>query len=124
MAMELRADDTACGRAILALEASMQDGLSDLDRAADLHAEARHGAEAGSAETAEICGFLTSSEAAYGRAQTHFGACMDRLEQAFGACGDPDWSALSASPELCAERLSDIAAARTAIAAEAEALCR
>lgn len=105
----------ACDAAIAALEAAMQDGLGDLSRASGLLAEARDGAEA--------CAFLESGEDALTKAAVHFETCGLRLEEALSACGDPDWSRLSASPELCTARLAEIDRTRAAIAEERRHAC-
>lgn len=115
------ADDTACARAVAALEAAMQDGLHDFALGDALMAEARLSAKAEGDR--DWCAFQANSAEAYARAETHFLACTRHLEQVFTACADPDWSVLSASPEICEARLVEIADRRSVLAPGTAAAC-
>lgn len=90
------------------IERSMQDGLSALTQANNLLEEALHGVDAATATEAQVCQFLKNSADAYQRAEVHYTQCQEQTDAALAQCNDVDWSALSASPQHCADHVAEI----------------
>jgi hypothetical protein len=94
-----------CEDRIHALEGMMQDGLGDLTAAQNLTEEALHRSNTTDLET---CSFLRTGKERFDKAKAHFEQCVDSLEDMLTRCKAPDWSKVSASPELCQTRVSEI----------------
>lgn len=113
----------ACDAKIPLVEAEMQDGLSDLSIAANLLEEARLGSDTGSASAQQTCGFLQNSQHAYQRARTHFAKCAEVVEAVLNHCDAPNWGDITASPELCDQRMIEIDAQLATLPQEIARFC-
>lgn len=96
-----------CRDAVLEVERAMQDGLSDLAAGQGLWDEGLSHRGAAPGPDSPACRFLTNGRDAYRRALTQFTNCENKLERVLADCANPDWSALSASPQTCGETRSD-----------------
>ncbi|HAE03603.1 MAG TPA: hypothetical protein DCG04_19540 [Rhodospirillaceae bacterium] len=94
-----------CDGNIYALESMMQDGLGDLTTAQNLTEEALHRSDI---TDGQACSFLHTGVQRFDKAKAHFQNCVDSLEDMLTRCKAPDWSQISASPDLCQTRISEI----------------
>lgn len=102
-----------CADRITLVEQAMQDGLSDLAAARNLLDEGQ--SELKRDPYGPGCHFLRNGAEALSRAHTHFARCAADVDAILEACTDPDWTALSASPALCAARVAEIEATRASV---------
>jgi hypothetical protein len=94
-----------CDGNIYALESMMQDGLGDLTTAQNLTEEALHRSDI---TDGQACSFLHTGVQRFDKAKAHFQNCVDSLEDMLTRCKAPDWLQISASPDLCQTRITEI----------------
>ncbi|MDW3206263.1 MAG: hypothetical protein R8L07_12070 [Alphaproteobacteria bacterium] len=115
------ADD--CNGAVPDVERAMQDGLSDLSDARGLTHEAQSHLSKAPGPESTACRFLTNGRDAYQRAAAHFRKCETLLDAILAECPDPDWSALSASPQSCPVTRMEIESSLAVLAGDHSAAC-